>query len=177
MAPAAPRPAAAPDELTRETIAVRLRERIYVTFASLAVVLTLTAHAEDLAAGTAALSLLISALGTVVAAYAADLISHIVVHGDMPDREEGRGMRSASLGAITVIGLPLAALGLAALGLWTVGTALTIGAGVLVATLGLVTWLGVRRADRLRLVQKVLALAGLTVLGLVVVGLKLLAGH
>lgn len=175
MAPAATPPA--PDALTRETIAVRLRERVYVTFASLAVVLTLNAHAEELGAGTAALSLLISALGTVVAAYAADLISHVVVHGDLPDREEGRGMRGASLGAITVIGLPLAALGLAALGLWSVGTALVIGAGVLVATLGLVTWLGVRRAERLSLGQKVLALAGLTVLGLVVVGLKLLAGH
>lgn len=165
------------DAPTRESIAVHLRERIYVTFASLAVVLTLGVHAEDLGAGAAALSLAVSAAGTVVAAYAADLISHVVVHGAFPDRSEGRSMRSASLGAFTVIALPLLAVGLAALGVWSVQTALAIGAALLVATLCLVTWLGVRRAERLSTAQKVAALVGLTLLGLIVVGLKLLAGH
>lgn len=42
------------DEEERESAALHVRERIYVTFATLAVALTLSSHAEDLGAGAAA---------------------------------------------------------------------------------------------------------------------------
>lgn len=164
------------DEEERESAALHVRERIYVSFATLAVALTLSSHAEDLAAGTAAASLAISAIGTVAAAYVADLFSHIAVHGTIPDKAEGRSMRSASLGAASVIVAPLLALGLSALGLWSVTTALTIGIVILVATLVLVGWLGVRRTMLPR-PQKLLLLAVLFALAIAVVALKLLAGH
>lgn len=171
--PPTPRESAA--ELARETIAVRLRERIYVTFVTLAVALTLNLHADELAAGQAALTLIVSALGTVTAAFAADLMSHIVVQGSFPDRAESRSMRAASLGACGVLVLPLLAIGLAGLGVWTMQTAMVLTIALLVGTLGLAAWLGVRRADALAPWQKLLALGGMILLGVLVVGLKLLA--
>lgn len=175
-APRSRRRSRADHPIDREVAAAHIRERIYVSFTSLAVLLTLLAHTEHLSAGSAAASLAISGLGTVVAAYAADLISHAVVHGARPEGEERRGMIRASIGALGVIGLPELALALSALGLWEVTTALRVGVGILVGTLGLVGWMRVRRTA-LPVRDKARLLIGLVGLGVLVVFLKLLAGH
>lgn len=60
------------DEEERESAALHVRERIYVTFATLAVALTLSSLAEDLGAGAAAASITITAIGTVVGGHGAD---------------------------------------------------------------------------------------------------------
>ncbi|MDQ6526793.1 hypothetical protein RB608_24435 [Nocardioides sp. LHD-245] len=164
-----------PDEHSAEVTAIRLHERIYVTFTSLAVILTLGLHADGLGAGEAALTLVVSALGTVLAAYAADLMSHVVVRGGFPSDAEGRTMRGASIGALSVTVPPLLAIGLAGLDLYRVETALHVATAILVGTLGLVAWLGVRRAHGLAPAQRLVALGAMVLLGVVVVGLKLLA--
>lgn len=155
-------------------VADRVRERVYVTFAALAVLLTLGAHSEGLRAGSAAASLVVTTVGTVVAAYVAELIGHVAVHAELPGRPLLRRMAWVSLGAATTAVVPLLLLAAAALGWWEVGTALVAGSVVLVATLVLIGWFGIRRA-RVPWWQKVLALAVLAALGTVVLALKMLA--
>jgi hypothetical protein len=161
-------------EVAADAVADRVRERVYVTFAALAVLLTLNTHSEGLGAGPAAASLVITTVGTVVAAYVAELIAHVAVHADLPDRALLRRMGWVSLGTGTTAVVPLLLLGAAALGWWDVGTALVAGAVALIATLVLIGWLGVRRA-RLPWWQKLVALALLAVLGTLVLALKMLA--
>lgn len=162
----------APEE--REDLAERLRERVYVTFASLAVILTLLAHAHGLGAGTAAASLTITAVGTVAAAWLAELISHLAAHGGFPDRHHLGAMTRTSGGALLTLVIPLLALAAAGLGWWEVATALRVGVGVLIATLVLIAWLGIRRTE-LPWLARILALGVLAALAFGVVGLKLLA--
>ena len=175
----APRRPSHPDLSTisdedKEDFAERLRERVYVTFAALAVILTLLAHAHGLTAGTAAGSLTITAVGTVAAAWLAELIAHLAAHGGFPDRTSLRAMTRTSGGALLALVVPLLALAAAGLGWWEVTTALRVGVGALIATLVLITWLGVRRT-KLPWPARILALGGLAVLAVGVVALKLLA--
>ncbi|MFP3713450.1 hypothetical protein [Puerhibacterium sp. TATVAM-FAB25] len=163
-----------PREALVDAVADRLRERVYVTFTALAVLLALGAHGEDLGAGPAAASLVITTVGTVLAAAVAELLAHVAVHAELPGRSVLRRTAWVSLGASTTAVLPLLLLGAAALGWWEVGTALVAGSVALVMTLVLIGWLGVRRT-RLPWWQKVLALAVLAALGTLVLVLKMLA--
>jgi hypothetical protein len=158
----------------REEFAERLRERVYVTFASLAVILTLLAHVQGLSAGAAAASLTITAVGTVAAAWLAELIAHLAAHGGFPDRAKVRAMTATSWGALLTIVIPLIALAAAWRGWLEVATALWIGIVALVVSLMVIAWLGVRGA-KLPWPARILALGVLTVLAGVVVALKLLA--
>ncbi|WP_369371681.1 hypothetical protein AB1046_23450 [Promicromonospora sp. Populi] len=171
--PSRPDPATLSDD-EKEAFAERLRERVYVTFAVLAVILTLLTHAEGLAAGTAAASLTITAVGTVAAAWLAELIAHLAAHGGFPDRAHLRAMTGTSGGALLTLMVPLLALLVAGLGWWEVTTARHVGVGALIASLVLIAWLGVRRAS-LPWPARILALGVLAVLAGVVVALKLLA--
>ncbi|SDS60389.1 hypothetical protein [Jiangella sp. DSM 45060] len=81
-----------------------LKERIYITFTALAVVLALRAHAVS--AGEAALSLAVVVLGTVLAVLVADVVSHIAVHESLPLRAELRHMARVSFGALGALVLP-----------------------------------------------------------------------
>ncbi|GAA4849628.1 hypothetical protein GCM10023221_31380 [Luteimicrobium xylanilyticum] len=173
-ADASERAQGAPHDALPEGTAERLRERVYVAFVSLAVVLTLNTHAAHLDAGRAAGTLVVTALGTVAAAFAADLISHLAVHGTLPARSELRLMLRVSFGALGSVVVPLVLIGLAGAGAWSVTGALTAAAAVLTATLGVVGWIGVRRTG-LTALQKLAALGALVLLGVVVVALKLLA--
>ncbi|GMA23655.1 hypothetical protein GCM10025864_14140 [Luteimicrobium album] len=145
-----------------------------MTFVSLAVVLTLNTHATHLSARTAAATLVVTALGTVAAAFAADLVSHLAVHGVLPGSTELRQMLRVSFGALGSVVAPLLLIGLAGAGAWSVTGALTAASAVLTVTLGVVGWMGVRRTD-LTALQKLAALGVLALLGIVVIALKLLA--
>ncbi|HEV6952332.1 MAG TPA: hypothetical protein VKY86_03665 [Promicromonospora sp.] len=158
----------------KEELAEQLRERVYVTFAVLAVVLTLLAHAHGLTAGTAATSLTITAVGTVAAAWLAQLIAQLAAHGGFPDRAHLVAMTRTSAGALVTLVAPLLALAGAGLGWWEVTTALRVGTGVLIASLVLISWLGVRRVQ-VPFPARVLALGVLALLAVGVVALKLLA--
>ncbi|WP_419702876.1 hypothetical protein [Promicromonospora sp. NFX87] len=171
--PAAPSfSALSPQE--RERLSEQLRERVYVTFAMLAVILTLLGHTQDLTVGVAAGSLTITAVGTVTAAWLAELIAHLAAHGRFPGRSHLAAITRTSADALLTLVLPLVSLAAAGLGWWTLDVALRIGVGALIATLVLITWLGIRRT-RLSWPARLLALGVLAVLALGVVGLKLLA--
>jgi hypothetical protein len=157
-----------------ERRAGRLRERVYVTFTALAVILALNSHAGEVSVRGAALTLAITVLGTVTAAFTAELISHVVTHATLPDRDELRYLATTCLQALTVIVLPLAFLGLAGIGSWELHRSLRAGSTVLIVTLAAIGYLGVRRA-RIAPWQKFLLLLVLVALGLLVVVLELLA--
>ena len=86
------------DASTPEQRAEVLKERIYVTFTSLAVVMALSSHADELTPGSAAVTLLIAVVGTLLAVFVADLVAHIAVHTALPDRAELAHMISVSTG-------------------------------------------------------------------------------
>ncbi|MFU8945367.1 hypothetical protein ACLRGF_01405 [Mycetocola zhadangensis] len=158
----------------RHTVAERLKERIYVTFTSLTVVLALSSHAHDVTPGKAATTLLIAVTGTLLAVFVADFLTHTVAHAALPSRGQLRHMVGVVVNAIGVVVVPLILLGLAALDAIDVECALSVSSIVLVATLGIVGFLAVRRV-RLSFWLKLVLLAAEVVLGLAVVGLELLA--
>lgn len=155
-----------------EEHAERLKERIYVTFTALAVVLALRSHAES--AGTAIGTLVIAVLGTVLAVFVADVVSHIAAHAALPTHGELRHMTSVSFGSLSVLVVPLVLVGLAAADVWQLERALRAAAFVLVVTLTVVGYVAVRRV-RLPAGQRLVVLFGEFALGLAVVLLELLA--
>ncbi|WP_413317052.1 hypothetical protein AA0Z99_10330 [Agrococcus sp. 1P02AA] len=162
------------DEAERRHIAAALRERVYVSFTALAVTIATASHAHELTAGAAALTIGIAIGGIVLAAFVAELLAHLAVHQEPPARADLGRMVTATLGAATVVLVPLAALGLAGLDVWSVETALRVVAWLLIAWLAVVGWLGVRRM-RVRLLVRVLLLAVLVLLGCAVIAVELLA--
>lgn len=162
-------------DLSPEERADRLKERVYVTFAALAVVITLRSHGEEVSAGVAATTLLITVGGTLLAVLLADLVSHLVVHAALPSPAEARHMVAVCTQALGVLVLPMIFLAIASGdGGWTVDGALRASTIALVASLGAVGWLAVRRI-RLPRWQKLTVLAAELALGVAVVALELLA--
>lgn len=152
-----------------------LKERVYVTFSALAVVMALQSHAEEhLTAAEAAGTLTITVTGTLLAVFVADLVSHLTVHALAPTRPELGGMARVTFGAAGAAVLPLVFIVLAGIGVWDVSAALRAAAAVLVATLALVGYLAVRRL-RLPWWQQLIALGAEAALGIAVIGLEVLA--
>ncbi|SED66238.1 hypothetical protein [Jiangella alba] len=149
-----------------------LKERIYITFTALAVVLALRAHAVS--AGEAALSLAVVVIGTVLAVLVADIVSHIAVHESLPVRAELRHMARVSFGALGALVLPAVFIGLAVADVWEIEPALRAASIALVAALAAIGYLAVRRV-RLPAWQRLIVLLAEVVIGLVVIGLELLA--
>lgn len=160
------------EELPPSQRADILKERIYITFTALAVVLALRAHAVS--AGEAAISLVVVVVGTVLAVFVADVVSHIAVHESLPVRDELRHMARVSLGALGSLALPAVFIGLAVADVWEIETALRAASIALVAALGAIGYLAVRRV-RLPTWQRVIVLFAEVALGLLVIGLELLA--
>ncbi len=150
----------------------RLRERVYITFTALAVVLALRSH-EDVEA-RAGLLLVITVTGTLLAAFVADVISHIAVHAALPDRREFQRMLRVSTGALGGLVVPLTFVGFAAADVWSMDRALRAATVALVVALAAIGYLAVRRV-RLPVWQKLVVLLAECVLGAAVVGLELLA--
>lgn len=166
------RPDLSEDE--REVRAAQLKERVYVTFTSLAVVLALRAHASETSAGEAATTLAIAVVGTLLAVFVADFVSHIAIHETMPDRAQLRHMIGVTGSALGVLILPLVFLALAGLDVWTVDGALLAASIALIASLVAVGFFAIRRV-RLPIGQRLVVLLAEAVLGLAVIGLELLA--
>jgi hypothetical protein len=157
--------------LTRER-AERLKERVYITFTALAVVLALQSHAES--AGRATVTLLIAVLGTLLAVFVADVVSHLAVHAVLPTARELRHMVRVSFGSLGALALPFIFMGLAIVGVMDLDTALWAAAGVLVASLVVIGYLAVRRV-KLTVGQRLIVLLAECLLGCTVVALELLA--
>lgn len=152
----------------------RLKERIYVTFTSLAVVLALASRADELRPSSAALTLSITVVGTLLAVFVADLIAHILVHAQLPSRGELAHMIRVSSGSLGVLVLPLVFIGLAAIGRWELARALRAGAIALSVTLAVMGYLAARRVQ-LPTRYRIVVLFAEFALGIVVIALELLA--
>jgi ABC-type phosphate/phosphonate transport system permease subunit len=161
-----------PAAAEREAHAERLKERVYLTFTALAVVLALRSHggtAEE-AAGTLA----IAVLGTLLAVFVADVVSHIAVHAVLPDRRGLRHMLQVSSGALGAVVLPFVFMALAVTDVMRLEAALRASTIALVAGLVAIGFLAARRV-RLPAWQRLVVLLAEFVLGVLVVGLELLA--
>jgi hypothetical protein len=161
-------------EEQREQRGEQLKERVYITFTALAVVLALRADVHHETAGGAAGTLAVAVVGTLLAVFVADYISHITVHEALPTKDELLHMVVVVLGAAETLVIPIIIIGLAALHVLTLEVALTVCMVVLIVTLVAVGFLAVRRL-KLPLLQRLLVLLAEAVLSLLVVGLELLA--
>lgn len=153
----------------REARAARLKERIYLTFAALAVVSTIGGHGDPTAGG-AALTVFVTALGALFAVFTADIISHTIVHEHFPSKRETLAVAGVTFSAVFAILPVFLLLGAAGLGWWSVDVALRASSVVLIASLVL----AVRRVP-LPFWQRAVALTGEALLGVLVVLLQRLA--
>ena len=158
-------------ELRRER-AGRLKERIYVTFTALAVVLAISSHG-DVTAWQALVTLMIAVIGTLLAVLIADVLARMTVHERLLTRPELRDALAVVLGSLGAIALPVIFIVLSGLGVFSTDAALRASAIALVLALGVAGYLAVRPAQ-LPWWQRALALAAEAGLGLVVIGLELL---
>ena len=149
-----------------------LKERVYVTFTALAVVLALQADLGRTSAGAAARTLALTVVGTALAVLVADVVAHITVHRALPDAATLRHMVAVSGTALGVLVVPLVLLGLAGLGVLQLATALRVVSVVLIVTLVAVGYLAVRRLD-LPIGKRLLVLLLEAALGIAVVSIEL----
>ncbi|PPL20296.1 hypothetical protein [Microterricola pindariensis] len=163
------------DRRSKKThLADRLREQVYVTFTGLAVIIALQSHAHDLTGQAAATTLSITVFGVLLAAFIAEVITHMIVGSALPDRAEVTHMLRSTVGAVGIVVLPILALVLAAVGVWSVTTALTIASVLLIATLVAVVFLAIRRTA-IGPWQQLAVLLALALLGVLVLALEVAA--
>ncbi|MET1155154.1 hypothetical protein [Arthrobacter sp.] len=149
-----------------------LKERVYVTFTALAVTIAFERDVEHATIEGAALTLLLTVAGTLLAVFVADVIAHMVRTNVLPSRKELAHLTYVSFGSLGVLLAPMAILGLTALGVIERAPALRIISVALVATLIVVTLFAVRRL-RVKPWLKLLVLAIMTALGLAVLAIEL----
>ena len=161
-------------EPTASQRAASLKERVYISFTSLAVVLALRSHADETTPGAAAATLTIVVVGSLLGIFVADLLSHLTVHAKLPSGQEMQHMVAVSTESLSVLVTPLLLLTAAGLGIWSTAVALQWAVVVLVATLFVIGYLAVRRLE-LPLHHKAIIVLAEVVLSLAVIGLELLA--
>ncbi|MEV5568404.1 hypothetical protein AB0L06_00020 [Spirillospora sp. NPDC052269] len=153
----------------------RLKERIYATITMIAVTAGLALGGHVGPAG-AALSVVGTAVGLWLATLVSDGQAHMTVHGSRPDRH---GMlRSLYITSPLLLSAvsPLLLIGVAALGLMQLRTALLTAVVLDVLSLFIWGYVGGRRLGGRPIVALVAGVLDLLI-GAVVVGVKLLAGH
>lgn len=159
---------------TPEQLVPYLKERVYVSFIGLAVLLGLGVHTSDTEPLTAVTSLLIAAIGAGSAGLVSEVIAHLGVHGHLPKASEFGQLVRVSSGALATVVLPVLVLLLAVAGWIPVETALTVAIAIMALTLGAVGYLAVFRSS-LRWWTKLAVFVALVVFGLVVILVQLLA--
>ena len=169
-----PRRTARDDDRSPEEVAAGLKERVYATFTGLAILLAVRAHGEHFDPTSANLSLIIGVVGITLAGFVSDIIAHLVAHRTLPTAREARHMLWVASSALVSLIVPGITLALASFGIIHADLAASIAIGALIVTLALIVLLAVRSAG-LRFWQRIFALALLTVLGVAVILLELLA--
>jgi hypothetical protein len=152
----------------------RLRERVYVTFTAIAVLIAISGHGESPDPAAALFTLLITVVGVLLAGFTADAVSSMLVHQTLPSRKEVGSMLAVSAQALGAILVPTLFLVFAVFGVMQVGPALRSSIVVLLVTLGVIVWLAVRRAG-LAWWKTLMVLVVIVGLGVVVVLLEYLA--
>ncbi|MHA7288686.1 hypothetical protein ACX80V_03415 [Arthrobacter sp. MDT3-24] len=149
-----------------------LKERVYVTFTALAVTIAFERDAAHATVDGAALTLLLTVVGTLLAVFVADVIAYMVRDSSLPSRAELAHLMDVGFGSLGVVVAPMAILGLSALGVIGVAPALRVVAVTLAATLVIVALFAVRRL-RVKPWLKILVLAIMAALGLAVLAIEL----
>ncbi|MDF0528522.1 hypothetical protein P0W64_06130 [Tsukamurella sp. 8F] len=160
-------------DLPRGQVADIVKERIYVTFTALTVLIALGTH-DHVAAGDALWTLILTVAGTVAAVTLADVIAHIVAHERLMNRAEFGHALKVAIGAVSGVSVPVLLLIASAAGALAPLTAVRIGEVVLALWLVGIGVLAVRRVS-LTFWHQVIVLAAEAALGLGVIALKLLA--
>lgn len=163
------------DAAPTEHIVAMLRERLYGAISCLATLVVLTRYTEgDTSAWARVLDVAVTMGGLWAASLLADWVAHLSVNQRAPRGTEWWRMLQSS-GQILQAGLlPLVALGSAGVGLLETDTALWVAKWILVAEVGLIALLAVRRT-RLPWWQQIVTVLLLTGVGLLVIGIKVLA--
>lgn len=161
-------------ELSALHRAASLKERVYISFTSLAVVLALRSHADETTPAAAAVTLSIVVVGSLLGIFVADLLSHLTVHAQLPSGQELHHMIAVSTEALGVLVTPILLLTAAGLGLWSTAVALQWAVVVLVVTLLIIGYLAIRQLE-LPFRHKAVIVFAEVVLSLLVIGLELLA--
>jgi CP family cyanate transporter-like MFS transporter len=169
-----PADATAPERATPAQQVSYLKERVYVTFIGLAVLLAFSSHSSSAEALEVVAGLVVAALGAALAGLVAEVIAHLAVHGDLPSSRELRHLLAVSAGALATVVVPTIVLLLSLAGLVPVEIAIGVGVWVMAITLGLLGYLAVFRS-RITWYKKIGAFGALVVVGLVVIAVQLLA--
>ena len=152
-----------------------LRERLYGAISCLATLAVLTRYTDDdTAAWTRVLDVTVAAGGLWAASLLAHWVAHLAVYGRGPRGKEALTIVRSSAQILVAAVVPVLLLMAAGFGWLSVATAKWTALWFLVAEMGLIVFLAVRRAQ-LRWWQQAIAVGSLASLGALVVIIKTLA--
>lgn len=151
-----------------------LKERIYISFTSLAVLLAMSSHSHTLEPSEALTTLLITNAGTLLAVFLADVIAGIAIQERLPTSAELKHKMRVSFGAIGAVIAPIIFLAVSVFGGWSLQVGLRAAAIALVVGLVVVTRIAIKRV-KLPAWMKLLVLSAAAILGVAVIALELLA--
>ncbi len=151
----------------------RLKERIYIAFSALAIVLAMDEYADPDPMQEMRI-LAVTCLGLVLAVFTADVISHILFHERMMSAEEIRDALSATLGGLWALIVPFLLLFASARTGWSPHSALNWSATWLIAWLVFVGYTAARKAA-LSTTQRIVVMGAEALLAVAVIVVKLLA--
>ena len=158
-----------------EHVVAMLRERLYGAISCLATLTVLTRYtADDTSGWSRMIDVAVTMGGLWAASLLADWVAHLAVHERAPRGVEWWRMVQASGQILQASLLPLLALATAGVGLFETDTAMWIAKWILVAELGVIALLAVRRT-RLPWWQQIVTVLLLSGVGVLVIGIKTLA--
>ena len=158
-----------------EHVVSLLRERLYGAISCLATLAVLARYTtDDTSAWARMLDVAVATGGLWAASLLADWVAHLGVYSTAPRGRDLLRMLQSSAQILEAAFLPLAILAVAGLGAMNTYTATWAAAWVLVAELGVIALLAVRRTQ-LPWWQQALAVALLVGVGVLVLGIKILA--
>ncbi|MGW5152921.1 hypothetical protein [Rhodococcus koreensis] len=163
------------EEIPVEQVVALLRERVYGAMTCLATLAVLVRYtAPETSSWSRVLDVAVATGGLWAASLLADWVAHLGAHHSAPRGRAALRMLQASGQIVEAAVLPLLILVAAALGLLGTSTAMWIAMWILVVELGIIALLAVRMAQ-LRWWQKLFTIAGLSGVGVLVVGVNILA--
>ena len=168
-------PAGATPAVPDTHVVAMLRERLYGAISCLATLAVLTHYTSDYTSGWDRMIDVAVAMGGLwLASLLSDFVAHLSVYGQAPHGAERWRMLQASGQILEACVLPLGALATAGLGLLETDTAVWIAKWILVAELGVIALLAVRKTA-LPWWQQTLTVLSLVGLGVLVIVIKVLA--
>jgi hypothetical protein len=166
--------AAAADEPVEHVVAL-LRERLYGAISCLATLAVLARYTtEDTSAWARILDVAVATGGLWAASLLADWVAHLGVYSAAPRGRVALRIVQSSGQILEAALLPIVIVAIAGFGVLSTYTATWIAMWVLVAELGVIAFLAVRRTQ-LPWWQQLLAVSGLVGVGFLVLGVKILA--